>query len=139
MRIYSWKGFLSGVLLVGLATGNLAADVVHQSMDLRGLVLVIVLYGLGFSAILRSQSRKLTRQDRLEEQDERNQLIAFKSKSMAFTLTQGISLLLMIALLIMGKLSGHSILIAMGVGLAFSFSISMFTELFTYLHYESND
>ena len=77
--------------------------------------------------------------DKLEELDERNRLIALKSKSKSFQLTQIISFMLMLALLVMGKVSGYEGFIAMGVGLAFAFAISMFSELFTYMYYESKN
>ena len=46
---------------------------------------------------------------------------------------------LMLALLVMGKVSGYEGFIAMGVGLAFAFTISMFAEIFTYMYYESKN
>lgn len=76
----------------------------------------------------------MAKEDKLEELDERNRLIALKSKSKSFQLTQIISFMLMLALLVMGKVSGYEGFIAMGVGLAFAFAISMFSELFTYMY-----
>ncbi len=49
---------------------------------------------------------------------------------------KGISFLLMLALLVMGKISGYDGFISMGVGMAFAFSISMFTEIFTFMYYK---
>ena len=42
----------------------------------------------------------------------------------------------MLAMLAMGKVSGYEGFIYIGVGLAFAWSISMFSELFSYLYYE---
>ena len=75
----------------------------------------------------------------LDKLAERNQLIESKSKSKAFRLTQIISFLLMLLLQVMGKLADHNGLIAIGIGLAFSFFISMFAEIFTYTYYESKN
>ena len=88
---------------------------------------------------MRSISQRMAIEDKLEELDERNRLIALKSKSKSFQLTQIISFMLMLALLVMGKVSGYEGFIAMGVGLAFAFAISMFSELFTYMYYESKN
>lgn len=139
MKIYNKKLFLSGVLIAVLATVNGIADVVNHTVDLNGIILIIALYLFGLGAIIHSLSQKRTKQDKLEELDERNQLITLKSKSKAFGLTQIISFCLMLLLLIMGKMSGDQGFITMGVGLAFVFVISMFTELFTYLYYESKN
>lgn len=49
------------------------------------------------------------------------------------------SAVLTVALYVMGKVSGDEGWIAMGIGLAFAFSISMFTELFTYMYYEGKE
>ena len=86
--------------------------------------------------VIRSLSRKYTREDKLDEMDERNQLIKLKSQSKSFQLTQSISFLLMLALLVMGKISGYDGFISMGVGIAFAFSISMLSEIFTFMYYE---
>ena len=50
-----------------------------------------------------------------------------------------ISFALMLVLLVMGKVSGYEGFIAMGVGLAFAYTISMFAEIFTYMYYESKN
>lgn len=139
MKIYNKKSFVSGIFMAALATVNLIADVVNKTVDINGVLLAGALYLFGFGAITRSLSRKLAMQDKLEELDERNQLIAYKSKSRAFSLSQAISFFLMLALLVIGKVSGDQGFIAMGVGLAFAFSISMFTELFTYMYYEEKN
>ncbi len=139
MRIYNKKSFASGIFMAALATVNLIADVANKTVNLHGGILVGALYLLGIGAIMRSLSQTRAKQDKLEELDERNQLIEFKSKSMSFRVTQTISFLLMLALMVMGKVSGDEGFIAMGVGLAFAFTISMFAELFTYMYYEQKN
>lgn len=139
MKIYNKKSFVSGAFMAALATVNLIADVVNRTVDINGALLAGALYLFGFGAIARGLSRKLAKQDKLEELDERNRLIAFKSKSKAFSLSQTIFFFLMLALLVMGKVSADEGFIAVGVGLAFAFSISMLTELFTYLYYEEKN
>ena len=139
MKIYHRKRFAAGVFLVALGTGNWILDLINQTVEIKGILLVLTLYLFGFGAILRSLSPKWSQEDRLEELDERNQLIEFKSKSKAFDLTRGISLFLMLAVLVMGKVSGDVRFIAMGVGMAFLFVVSLFAELFTFMYYESKN
>jgi len=81
----------------------------------------------------------LSKEDRLEELDERNQLIKLKTKSKAFRLTQGICFGLMLTFLVMGKVSGENTFISMGVGLAFAYTVSMFTEIITHCYYEKHN
>lgn len=108
-----------------------------QDLDINSIILIVALFAFGFGSIMRSISQRMTKEDKLEELDERNRLITMKSKSKSFQLTQIISFMLMLFFLVMGKVSGYEGFIAMGVGLAFAFAISMFSELFTYMYYES--
>lgn len=139
MKIYNKKVFASGVFMVALGLLNLITSMMRQDFDMNSIILIAALFVLGFGSIMRSISQRMAKEDKLEELDERNRLIALKSKSKSFRLTQIISFTLMLALLVMGKVSGYEGFIAMGVGLAFAFAISMFTEIFTYKYYESKN
>ena len=139
MRIYNKKAFASGIFMMALGLLNLITGMMRQDFDISAIILIAALFAFGFGAIMRSISRRMAKEDKLEELDERNRLIALKSKSKSFRLTQIISFILMIVLLVMGKLSGYEGFIGMGTGLAFAFTISMFAEVFTYMYYESKN
>ena len=139
MKIYNKKVFASGVFEIALGLLSLIADIMKQDFSIKSSVLIAVLVVLGFGSILRSVLPRMAKEDKLEELDERNRLITLKSKSKSFQLTQIISFVLMLALLVMGKVTGFEGFIAMGVGLAFAFTVSMFAEIFTYLYYESKN
>ena len=136
MKIYNKKVFASGVFEMALGLLLLITSIVRQDLDTNSIILIVALFAFGFGSIMRSISQRM---DKLEELDERNRLIELKSKSKSFQLTQIISFVLMLALLVMGKVSGYEGFIAMGVGLAFAFTISMFAEFFTYMYYESKN
>ena len=139
MKIYNKKGFAWGVFLVALGLLNLITSIMRNDLDINSIILMAALFFLGFGAIMRGMSQRMAKEDKLEEADERNRLIALKSKSKAFQLMQIISLALVIALLVMGKISDDEKFIAMGAGLAFAFIISIFAEFFTYMYYESKN
>ena len=139
MKIYNKKVFASGVFMVALGLLNLITSMMRQDFDMNSIILIAALFVLGFGSIMRSISQRMAKEDKLEELDERNRLIALKSKSKSFRLTQIISFALMLALLVMGKVSGYEGFIAMGVGLAFAFAISLFSEIFTFMYYESKN
>lgn len=139
MKIYNKKGFGCGCFFALLAFLNLGLDIARHTVDAKGLLLCAALLFFSAEAIRRSVSRNLTREDRLEERDERNRLIEARSQSMAFRVTQGLSFALMLLLLIVAKVRGAEELIAVAVGLAFAFGISLFAELFCYLYYESKN
>lgn len=139
MKIYNKKVFASGIFMMALGLLNLITSIVRHDLDINSIILIVALFAMGFGSVMRSMSQRMAKEDKLEELDERNRLIELKSKSKSFRLTQIISFVLMLVLLVMGKVSGYEGFIAMGVGLAFAFSISMFAEIFTYMYYESKD
>lgn len=139
MKIYNKKEFISGAFMGALGLLNLILSIIRQDLDINSIILIVVLFVLGFGTIMRSISQRMAKEDKLEELDERNRLITMKSKSKSFRITQIISFMFMLVLLVMGKVSGYEGFIAMGVGLAFAFTISMFAEIFTYMYYESKN
>ncbi len=139
MKIYNKKVFVSGVLMAGLGVLNLITSIMNNDLDVNGIILIVVLFVLGFGTITRSLSQKMATEDRLKELDERNRLIELKSKSKSFKLTQIISFVFMLVLLVMGKVSDYEGFILMGIGVSFVFTISMFSEIFTYMYYESKN
>lgn len=139
MKIYNKKSFAEGIFILALGTLLLIMDCINQTFEVKGAVLIFALYFFGGGFLVRSLSRKLTREDRLDQMDERNQLIEWKSKRKAYQLTQILSFALMLVLLVIGKISGTESLIAIAVGLAFALAISMLTEAFSFMYYESKN
>ena len=133
MKAYNKKTFAFGVFSTALGVLN-AVTAALRGADAGDIVLIACLLFFGIGAMLRGTSKRLAREDRLEELDERNRLVELKSKSAAFRLTQAVCFGLMLALLVAGKVSGTQALIAIGVGLAFALSISMLAELGAYFY-----
>lgn len=136
MKIYNKKKFVSGLFCILLGCLLFLSSVLFHRAEAGSIILVLALLAIGGGEITRSLCWQMAREDKRDERDERNRLIAWKSKSKAFQLTQGISFFFMLVLLVMGKVSGYQGFIYMGVGLSFAFSVSMFAELFAYLYYE---
>lgn len=139
MKIYNKKKFVSGIFIVALGVLNVITSIFRKDFDINSVILIAALFVMGFCAMIRSVSQRMTREDRLEELDERNRLVELKSKKKSFELTQMISFLIMLILMVMGKVSGDERFIAMGVGLAVAFGISMFAEIFTFMYYEDRN
>ncbi len=138
MKAYNKKTFAFGVFSTALGALN-AVTAALRGVDAGDIVLIACLLFFGIGAMLRGTSKRLAREDRLEELDERNRLVELKSKSAAFRLTQAVCFGLMLALLVAGKVSGTQALIAIGVGLAFALSISMLAELGAYFYCEKRN
>lgn len=138
MKIYNKKGFAQGMLLGGLSAGLLWLCFT-DGLRLKNIVLAVFLGTFAFYFLSRSLSHEKSREDLLEEREERNRLILLKSNSRAHQLTQIGSGIIMILLLAIGRVSGSREMIAVGLGAAFCFTISLFAELFTKMYYEKRN
>ncbi len=138
MKIYNRKKFVSSAFCILLGALLLVTSALRHG-NASSWALSLVLLALGAGELARSLSKTWAKEDKLEEWDERNRFIDWNAKSRAFQLTQGISFVLMIAMLAMGKVSGYEGFVYIGVGLAFAWSISMFSELFAHLYYETKN
>lgn len=139
MKIYNKKKFVSGIFMATLGVLNIITGIFSKDFDICSVILIMALFVMGFCTMIQSVSQRIAREDKLEELDERNRLIELKSKKKSFELTQMISFLIMLILMIMGKVSADEKFIAMGVGLAVAFTISMFAEIFTFMYYEDRN
>ena len=152
MKAYNKKTFAFGVFSTALGVLN-AVTAALRGADAGDIVLIACLLFFGIGAMLRGTSKRLAREDRLEELDERNRLVKLKYKARTFDimfwitmavmllslLAQAVCFGLMLALLVAGKVSGTQALIAIGVGLAFALSISMLAELGAYFYCEKRN
>lgn len=137
MQIYNRKSFISGVVFFLLALALLLCCLM-KTFDLKSVILIISLFLLGMAEIQRSMSDQMSKQDKINDLDERNRLIRFKSKSKAFNVTQIICFILMLAFMLLGTTAKETLLIYTGIGLAFGFSISMIAEIIFSIYYEKH-
>ena len=82
MKIYNKKGFISGVLWTAAGAFCLYRDVVdaHHFLpqQIKSVVLSLVMLAVGLTCLLRALSKSASREDRIEELDERNRLVSLK-------------------------------------------------------------
>ena len=139
MKIYHKKNVWAGAGMLALGILNLATALWRRDLDVSAVVLVLALVFLGGGFLVRGLSPKLAREDRIEEQDERNILVRFKTRTSAFRWTRLVSFGLLLSLLIAGAVTGERLLLAVAVGLAFALTISFFAEFFAALYHESKN
>ena len=139
MKICHKKNFWAGVGMLALGILNLATALWRRDLDASAVVLVVALVLLGVSSLLRGLSPELAREDKIEERDERNVLVRFKTRASAFRWTRLVSFGLLLALLLAGAVTGEKLLLAVAVGLAFALTISFFAEFFAALYHESRN
>ena len=100
--------------MVALGLVNLALSLWRRDFTLSTGVLVGALLLLGVSSLLRSLSPQLSRQDKIEEQDERNILVNLKTRTSAFRWTRLVSFGLMALLLVHMRIGGQLEAITIG-------------------------
>lgn len=134
MKIYNKKTFWAGLFQIILGIVILVVSF-KVGFDLSGILILSALLILGVGFIIRSCSRKLSQQDKLNELDERNYLIALKTKSKSFKITQISCEILMFTCFILEKrIDGGFIYI--GIGAAICFAISLLSEICAGIYYQ---
>lgn len=94
---------------------------------------------IGGSFLIRSLSKEMSRKDRLDDMDERNQLINLKSSSRANSITQIGSVILMGIFFGIGIASDADLMKGAEVGVDFCFTVSLWAEMFAKLYYEKKN
>ena len=138
MKIYHKKNFKFGLWALFLAALNLALSLARGNFDWKDGALAALLLLLGGASIVRSLSLKWSRADRLEEQDERNQLVKLKSRCQAYHISQFAFLAAELVLIAWGKTTGQETLIYAGMGLMAAFFISLIADFFTWVYYDEH-
>ena len=134
MRIYNKKKFAYGVFSLTLGLLVLVTGIM-KGLHAKGAILSVLLLLTGAGSLARSLSRKMSREDMVEERDERNRLIDMKTKGLAFRLTEGISYVLGLLFLVSGALAKDDAIVALGLGFILTVTIAMFAEVGAWFHY----
>lgn len=89
MTIYNKSGFVCGIIWTLLGMARLALLVIapedSTAQTIKGVVLGIFMLILGVTMFRRAFSKQETREDRIEERDERNKLITLKAQARTST------------------------------------------------------
>ena len=89
MTIYNKSGFVCGIIWTLLGVARLALLVIapedSTAQTIKGVVLGIFMLILGVTMFRRAFSKQETREDRIEERDERNKLITLKAQARTST------------------------------------------------------
>ena len=135
MKIYNNNSFIEGFImtLLGLL---LFITILVTEFNIKKFLLSPLLLFMGIGLIERSISKSMSKEDKVDKNDERNQFISLKSRGKALQITQMCSWIIMLLILIIGKINNHMMLISLGTGMMIIFTISLFTELFCNIYYE---
>ena len=100
MKIYNNKGLIAGVLWTTAGAFCLYRDAVdaHDFLpqQIKSVVLSLVMLAVGLTCLVRAFSKSASREDRIEELDERNRLVRLKTNSLTLRLTSCVQLAAML-------------------------------------------
>lgn len=112
MKIYNKKGFIFGILWTALGVSSLIISILSPDdflpKEIKNLVIAIVVILIGISGFYRAFSKKATREDKIQEQDERNRLLTLKTKSLTLKILYGCLALVAIGGLIAYELTNRT-------------------------------
>lgn len=135
MKIYNKSSFVEGFFctILGLV---LLFTIFITSFNIKKLILSSLVLFIGIGLLQRSISKAMSLEDKTDKLDERNQFISVKSKGKSLQITQIISWILMLILLIVGKVGDTILIVYVGTGIMIPFTVSLFVELFCMIYYE---
>lgn len=85
LKIYNKKGFFSGVLWTAAGAFCLYRDIVDSAdflpQQIKSVAFSLVFLAIGLTSLIRAFFKSATREDRIEEMDERNRLVRLKTDS----------------------------------------------------------
>ena len=131
MKIYSKKRLWSGVGLLVLAV-LLLVTMCIKGFRAKSVALVVVLVAIGLGEL----GSAMSRQQAIEDREERTAFIESKARSRAFSLTQQICLVLTNALVVVGAVKTYLPLLAMGIATGLILTLSTVCEIAATIYYE---
>ena len=142
MKLYNKKGLVFGLFWTILGVSALILELVRPSSTavfIRDIVLFSLLILFGVRQVVRAFSRAATREDMLEERDERNRFIKLKTGSTMFKVAEVLLFLWTVASMVGYGFTSDDIWV-MGVLVSgLTLGLLFIIELFVGVHYENKE
>ena len=90
MKIYNKKKFADGCFFLVLGAALAGAMIWKREIDGKSVVLALIALVIGADALVRSLSRRLSYQDKVEALDERNIQVELRARSRTLSLLRGL-------------------------------------------------
>lgn len=139
MKIYNKKKFYFSLLWLAMGISIMILTLVNGDMNLDSVFSAACCCILGINGLGRSISQKMSREDKVEELDERNQLIELKSKRKGFQLIQYTLLCVGFVFAILGGIYKDMILGAVGITSTIIWVFSLVIDWLTFVYYDSKN
>lgn len=131
MKIYNKKKFADGCFFLVLGAALAGAMIWKREIDGKSVVLALIALVIGADALVRSLSRRLSYQDKVEALDERNIQVELRARSRTLSLLRG-TLMAVLILSLIGALAnpeGELVYGGMMVVSGVLYTLSLFIDL----------
>ena len=138
MKIYNKPKFVDGCFFLVLGAALAGAMIWKREIDGKSVVLALIALVIGADALVRSLSRRLSYQDKVEALDERNIQVELRARSRTLSLLRG-TLMAVLILSLIGALAnpeGELVYGGMMVVSGVLYTLSLFIELACSFYYE---
>ena len=143
MKIYNKKGLILGIFWTVIGGGGLILELIRPSdstaVFVRDIVLFSMLLLFSIRQIVRAFSKSATREDMVEERDERNRYIKLKTGSTMFKVAQALLLVWTIGCAIAYGFSQDQIWVSGVVVAGLTLGLLFIIELIVGIHYENKE
>lgn len=143
MKLYNKKGLVFGLFWTILGVSALVLELVRPSGNtavfIRDIVLFSLLILFGVRQVVRAFSRAATREDMLEERDERNRFIKLKTGSTMFKVAEVLLFIWTIGSMIGYGFTQDTMWVMAVIVAGFTLGLLFIIELFVGIHYENKE
>lgn len=135
MKIYNKKKFIYSLLGIVLSIAGVFA-LITKGFDLKLSILLVILLPISLSNLRKSTSKVEVVKGKIEEMDERNQLVAQSSKAISFTVIQYFVIGLEILFIILYSFYKAEVMLAIFIILAVIVFVTFLSEIISGIYYE---
>lgn len=143
MKLYNKKGLVFGLFWTILGVSALVLELVRPSGNtavfIRDIVLFSLLILFGVRQVVRAFSKAATREDMVEERDERSRFIKLKTGSTMFKVAEVLLFIWTIGSMIGYGFTQDTMWVMAAIVAGFTLGLLFIIELFVAIHYENKE
>ena len=142
MKLYNKKGLVFGLFWTILGVSALVLELVRPSSTavfIRDIVLFSLLILFGVRQVVRAFSKAATREDMVEERDERSRFIKLKTGSTMFKVAEVLLFIWTIGSMIGYGFTQDTMWVMAVIVAGFTLGLLFIIELFVGIHYENKE
>lgn len=143
MKLYNKKGLVFGLFWTILGVSALVLELVRPSGNtavfIRDIVLFSLLILFGVRQVVRAFSKAATREDMVEERDERSRFIKLKTGSTMFKVAEVLLFIWTIGSMIGYGFTQDTMWVMAVIVAGFTLGLLFIIELFVGIHYENKE